>query len=100
MLAGPLRPRLEHGPAWDCRVTDKKILARLTDLFRREFADPALVLSPGTGPADLQGWDSMRMLDLVFGIEQAFGVTFTGAEIDRFRRVQDFVDAISARQPG
>ncbi|MBV9735636.1 MAG: acyl carrier protein [Acidisphaera sp.] len=81
-------------------MTDAEILARLTDLFRSEFADRGLVLSPCTGPADLAGWDSVRMLDVIFRIEQEFGLAFTGAEIDRFRNVQDFIEAIAARRRG
>jgi acyl carrier protein len=39
-----------------------------------------------TGP-DIRGWDSAAHINLMFSIEQAFGVRFTGNELAEFKNI-------------
>ena len=54
---------------------------RLEEIFQTVFGDDALVLTDDTTAADIPGWDSVAHINLMFTIEQTFGVQFAGAEL-------------------
>jgi acyl carrier protein len=53
---------------------------RLQDVFRDVFDDPGLVLTNDTSAADINDWDSLQHVTLLFRIEDEFGVEFMGDE--------------------
>jgi acyl carrier protein len=55
---------------------------RLEEIFQTVFGDDDLVLTDDTTAADIPGWDSVAHINLMFTIEQAFGVQLAGAEMD------------------
>jgi acyl carrier protein len=65
---------------------------RLEGIFRRVFADPGLALTRGTRAADIKGWDSLAHINLMFSIEQAFGVQFIGNQLAEFNDVGELLD--------
>lgn len=69
----------------------------LLDLFRVEFDRPGLELSPHTRPGDVAGWDSVRMVNLVFAVEEAFGIVFTSIEMEQIGCVADFIRHLPGR---
>lgn len=73
------------------------VQARLTQVFRDVFDDPALVIHPKTTANDIAGWDSGRMIELIVAAEAAFGIRFTTREVDGMARVADFVALIAAK---
>jgi len=40
-------------------------------------------------PADVEGWDSVAHINLMFAVEEAFGVQFIGSEFAQFENVGD-----------
>ena len=54
---------------------------RLEEIFQTVFGDDALVLTDDTTAADIPGWDSVAHINLMFTIEQTFGVQFAGTEL-------------------
>ena len=54
---------------------------RLEEIFQDVFGDDTLALTDDTTAADIPGWDSVAHINLMFTIEQAFGIQFTGAEM-------------------
>ncbi|HSF24261.1 MAG TPA: acyl carrier protein [Blastocatellia bacterium] len=40
-----------------------------------------------TTAPDIRGWDSVAHINLMFSIEQAFGVQFTGNELAEFKNI-------------
>ncbi len=60
---------------------------RLQEVFRTVFDDDSLVLTPETTAADVPGWDSFAHINLMFSIEQAFGVQFAGNQLASFKNV-------------
>lgn len=60
---------------------------RLQDVFRTVFHDDSIVLAPQTTAADIDGWDSVAHVNLMFAIEQAFGVQFPGNELAEFENI-------------
>lgn len=74
-----------------------EILARVTDVFRRELKQASLVLSAGTTANEVSGWDSLTHMSLIHQVEAEFGVKFKLPEILRFKNVGDMVEAIRKR---
>lgn len=73
------------------------LLARLEPVFRDVLDDPALRLSAETSASNLEGWDSLAHVNLVFAIEQEFGVRFTLQELEHLRTVGDIVDLVERK---
>lgn len=60
---------------------------RLQDLFRQVFNDDALTLRDEMTALDIFGWDSVAHINLMFSIEEAFSVYFTGNELAEFKNI-------------
>jgi acyl carrier protein len=67
--------------AQSSEVSPLTLHERLTEVFRRVFHNEALVLNDDTSAVDVPGWDSVAHINLMFSIEEAFGVKFTGSEL-------------------
>lgn len=53
---------------------------RLERIFRDVMDDDQLVLTDDTVAADVEGWDSLSHVTLMFSIEQEYGIQFLGEE--------------------
>jgi acyl carrier protein len=60
---------------------------RLEEVFQEVFDDDALVLTDETTARDIPAWDSVTHINLMFSIEQAFGVHFSGNELAQFKNI-------------
>jgi acyl carrier protein len=72
------------------------VLGRLEQIFRDELDDDRLVLSEGSGPDDVDGWDSLANIRIVAAIESAFGFEFDIEQIESVRSVSDLLHVIKA----
>jgi acyl carrier protein len=81
-------------------ATVTSVHERLEALFRQVFGDDDIVLTDATTAEDVPGWDSVAHINLMFGIEQAFGVQFLGNELAEFQNVGELVRYLTARAPG
>jgi acyl carrier protein len=66
-----------------------EIEQRLLDLFRSVFEDGSLEITPATSADDIEAWDSVGHITLVFAIEEAFGFQFTTKELESMRNAGD-----------
>ena len=41
-------------------MTDAELLKKLEDIFRENFDDGTITLTPATGPDDIEEWDSLE----------------------------------------
>jgi acyl carrier protein len=57
------------------------IHARLEDLLRTFFGDDSLVLTKTMRAGDVPGWDSLANVNLMFTLEEAFGIEFGDGEL-------------------
>jgi acyl carrier protein len=64
-----------------------KLHERLQELFREVFNDDGLILTDETTAEDISGWDSVAHINLMFSIEQAFGVQFSGNQLAELRNI-------------
>jgi acyl carrier protein len=59
----------------------------LERLFRDVFGNEAIVLTNETTARDIPEWDSLGHVNLMFSIEEQFGVRFMGNELAEFANV-------------
>jgi acyl carrier protein len=59
----------------------------LERVFRDTFGNEAIVLTDETTAADIPGWDSLGHINLMFSIEERFGVQFEGNQLAEFANV-------------
>ena len=69
-------------------------LSMTQDVFRSVFDNPELAITAETHPAELPQWDSLTHIDIVLGLERAFGIEFKPEEIVSVGCVGDLMLAI------
>jgi acyl carrier protein len=70
---------------------------RLQEIFRDVLNDPALELTEGTTAAELPGWDSLAHINVLFAIEETFGVQFGTGEFGRLESIGDLKRTLAAK---
>lgn len=80
-------------------MSSADILDALTQIFRENFDDETLVLTPATTARDIAGWDSARMVLLILAVEERFDIRLHSREIDSLRNIQDWIDIIDKALP-
>jgi acyl carrier protein len=60
---------------------------RLEEVFREVFNDDSLLLTDEMTANDISGWDSVAHINLMFSIERAFGVQFSGNELAEVKNI-------------
>ncbi len=73
---------------------------RLEEVFRQVFDNDALALRDEMRAADIEGWDSVAHINLMFGIEQAFGVRFKGNELADMKNIGELKDFLTGKLTG
>ncbi len=63
------------------------ISERLTNVFQEVFVDDALELSDSMTAEDVDGWDSLAHINLMFAIETEFGFQFSGNELAEMENI-------------
>lgn len=46
-------------------MTDAELLQKLEEIFRENFDDGTITLTPATGPDDIEEWDSLEQINLL-----------------------------------
>lgn len=71
---------------------------RLEELFQNVLGDDAIALRDDMTSSDVPGWDSVAHVNLMFTIEQTFGVQFKGNELAEFPNIGALKAYLTARQ--
>ena len=58
---------------------------------------PEQEIGEGLSAEDTSNWDSIRHLNLVMALEEAFGVSFSSDELGRLTSYRAIADALAAR---
>jgi acyl carrier protein len=77
-------------------MNDDKILEKLEKLFKDFFEDDELRLRIETTSEDLPEWDSVVHIQLVYEIEEAYGVQFDADDIMKMNEVRFIADRLRA----
>jgi acyl carrier protein len=78
-------------------MTQQEIYPRLTKIMRDVFDDENLVVTPELTANDVEGWDSVSHITLVVAIEEAFGIKFKSAELEKMKNVGQLVEQIEKK---
>ncbi len=73
---------------------------RLEEVFRMVFDDDSIALADEVTSADVPGWDSLAHVNLMFSIEQEFGVQFVGNQFSEFENVGELRRFLESRTRG
>lgn len=76
-----------------------EIHERLEQVFRDVFNDDSLELRDDMSSRDIDGWDSMAHVNLMFSIESAFGIQFKGNELAEFRDIGELKKYLADQCP-
>lgn len=74
------------------------IQERLVDVLRSVFGDDELDVTDHTTAADVPEWDSLANINLLFALEEEFGVRFRDDEFSAMRNVGELRSFLE-RQP-
>ena len=73
------------------------IYRELTEIFRDVFEDPSIILEPRSTASDINGWDSLKQVEILIAAQRHWGFKFTSREIDALNCVGDMADTILRR---
>jgi acyl carrier protein len=74
------------------------IFDQVADIVRKVLDRPDLILTPGSSARDVEGWDSLRNVNIIVAVEAQFpGCWFLAGEIDELENVGDFVRLVEAK---
>lgn len=81
-------------------MTEDAIYQKLTALFCKTFKRDGLTITPDTTAADIPEWTSLTYMNLVFEIEQAFGITIKLKDMMAWQKVGDMAKTINKKANG
>lgn len=69
---------------------------QLSRVFREVFVLPDLVITRETTAADVPDWDSLKHIDLIVEVEDAFGIRFKSTALGSLHDVGALMDLVRA----
>ena len=73
------------------------VIDRLTEVFRVTFGDETIVLEPAMTADDVEAWDSVSHITLIYAIEDEFGIKFSTRDLEGLTCVGDLIDVVTRR---
>jgi acyl carrier protein len=77
------------------KLNRETILNKLIIVFREFFQNESLIITENTTNKDIEDWDSVSHIQLIFEIEEAFDVQFEAEDIAGLDSVEAIVDEVS-----
>ena len=74
-------------------MTSDEALKWIAELFE----EPADRLTPDTAKADIPGWDSLGILNLMAGLDSEFNILLSETEIAQLKSVGDILNLLRQR---
>jgi len=76
----------------------EEITVKLKAVFQKVFDENDIPITREMTAQDVEGWDSLRHVQLISAVESAFGIKFKLREILGMKNVGDLIDLIHAKQ--
>lgn len=70
---------------------------RLTSIFRTTFGDEGIVLRDDMTADDIDGWDSVSHIQLIFAVEDEFGIRMSMKDLEGLSDVGALIETIRRR---
>lgn len=67
---------------------------KLNEIFQDIFDDDSIRLKPEMTAQDIEGWDSLANINIIFSIEEEFGIKFEMGKISELRSIGEMVEYI------
>ncbi len=78
-------------------IQSDSVRDRLTEVFRRSFGDPSIIVSDELRASDVEGWDSLSHINMIYAVEKAFKIRFTTGEIAGLKNAGELVRLIERK---
>jgi acyl carrier protein len=78
-------------------MDNNEIVKRLTPIFRDVFSDDTLVVTDKLSAADVATWDSLSNINMIVGVEKAFGVKFSIKDVRNLKNVGELLELIKRK---
>lgn len=75
-----------------------EIMVVLQEIFRENFEDDSLIITPETSAFDIDDWDSFEQINLVVSIEEHFNIKFNIQEVSKLKNVGDMANLIYEKE--
>jgi acyl carrier protein len=75
-----------------------EILERVQSIASNVLGLPDLQLSEEMTARDVPGWDSLTHVQIIIGVEQAFGIRMTSTEVAQLENAGSLVDVVQQHQ--
>lgn len=73
----------------------QSIFDAVQQIFRDNFDDEELVITPETCADDIEDWDSLEQINLLTAIEKKFNIKFKLADVRNLKNVGDLLDLVA-----
>jgi acyl carrier protein len=73
------------------------VMDRLTEIFRATLGEETIALDPGMTADDIEAWDSVSHIMLIYAVEEEFGIKFSTRDIEGMENVGALRDAVVRR---
>jgi len=74
-----------------------EILRKIEAIAADVLGSSDLVLSESTRANEIAGWDSLTHVQIIVGVEQAFGIRMNSTEISQLENTGSLVDLVQRR---
>ena len=74
-----------------------EILERLEAIFRDTLDNDDISLTEATTAKDVDDWDSLNHVQLVYAIEQRFRIEFNAIEVQTWKNVGQMIESIQMK---
>lgn len=82
-------------------TSSNSIVDRMSRIFRDVFEDETISLDDAMTSADIEGWDSLSHINLIYALEREFKIVFTIGEAgSALRNVGDLRALIEQKTSG
>ena len=75
----------------------KKIVDKLTVIFRTVFKDGNIVLREDMTADDVETWDSLTHMAMISEVEKCFSIKFKLKELNKLRQVGDLIAIVESK---
>ena len=76
----------------------EEITVKLKPVFQKVLDENDIAITRETTAQDIEGWDSLRHVQLISAVETAFGIKFKLREVMGMKNVGDLIDLIHTKQ--
>ena len=98
---GEEREELGHVNGAEFDQTHATTLDRIANIVREVLGDDSIELRLDSRPREIEGWDSLANVSIVFSVEESLGVRLGTDALVSLQTVGDLVSAVErARRPG